>query len=131
MPYIDLNKIKTENHWTNRIKDGVKRFGRKAKEKVVGAVEYVKDNPEAAATLLAAGGAAFGAISKLTKGVIRHVNLRQERYNKERYVYDHSLNMYLHTKRKLKNKDVANINRLRKQGLSKSEAMMKLNLLKK
>lgn len=131
MPYIDLKKIKTENHWTNRIKDGAKRFGRKAKETVVDAVEFVKDNPEAAATMLAIGGTVAGVFGKITKGVTRHINLRQEKYNKERYVYDHSLNMYLHTKRKLTNKDFANINKLRKQGLSKSEAMIKLNLLKK
>ena len=130
MPVIDLKKIRTENHWTNKIKDGVKNFGKTVTKKTKEAVEFVKDNPETAATLLAAGGAVIGVIGKVTKGVTKHVNLRQERYNKERYTYDHSSNMYLKYKRKLTKEDLMNIEELRKKGLTKTQALLKLDLLK-
>lgn len=130
MPVIDLKKIKTENHWTNRLKDKVKTIGRKMADKAKDTVDFVKDNPETTATLLAAGGAVIGVLGKITKSVTRHANLRQERYNKERYTYDHSTNMYLKYKRPLTKKDLTNIEELRKKGYSKTQALLKLNLLK-
>lgn len=129
MPVIDLKKIKTENHWTNRLKDGIKNFGRKVSNKAKETMDFVKNNPEATAALLATGGAIIGGAGKIVKHISRNANLRQEKYNKERYIYDHSLNLYLKTKRKLTAKDYENINELRKQGYSKSEALLRLNLL--
>lgn len=130
MPVIDLNKIKTENHWTNKIKDKARNLGRTVKEKAKEGMDFVKENPQTTATLLAAGGTLLGIAHKITKGVQRNVNLRQEKYNKERYIYDHSLNMYLKTKRPLRKADYDRITSMRKNGMKLNEALSKLDLLK-
>lgn len=130
MPVIDLKKIRTENHWTNRVKNGVKKVTRTVVDKTKEGIEFVKENPQTAATLIAAGGALLGGAHKITKGIQRHVNLKQEKYNKERYIYDHSLNMYLKTKRPLKKSDYDKITTMRKNGMKLNEALSKLDLLK-
>lgn len=129
MPIIDLRKIRTENHWTNKIKDGARNFGRKVANKTKEAVEFVRDNPETAAMLITAGGAVCGVIGKITKSAAKTANLRQERFNKERFTYDHRSNMYLKYKRPLRKEDIANIEALRKKGLTKTQALLKLDLL--
>lgn len=131
MPYIDLKKIKTEDHWTNRIKDRVKKVGKFACDKVREGVEFVRDNPQAAATLVAAGAAIIGGVNRISKGVIRNANLRKEKYNKERYVYDHSLNTYLKYKRPLRKEDYKRIAALRKRGMKLNEALLALDLIQK
>lgn len=42
MPVIDLNKIRTENHWTNRIKDKARNIGRTVTKKVKEGIDFVK-----------------------------------------------------------------------------------------
>lgn len=110
------------------IKDKIKRGFRKGKEAIVSTVRWVKDNPQEAAIYASI---IAGLTGFLKKG-LRHVNLKQEQYNKERYVYDFSNRCYLKTKRKLNSKDVSNINRLRRENpkLKMSEALERLNLLK-
>ena len=131
MAVIDLNKIRTEKHWTNRLKDGVKRFGNAVVRKVGEAIEFVRENPQAAATLVAAGGALIGGVHRISKDIIKHQNLKQEKYNKEMYVYDHSLNLWLKYKRPLTAEDYENIAQLRKQGMKLNEALLALDLMQR
>jgi hypothetical protein len=130
MPYIDLKKIRTEKHWTNRIKDGVRRIKDQAVEKCKAAVEYAKENPQVVALLIGGGGMIIKTIGKVTRSIDRHSKLKQETYNKERFIYDRSLNMYLKTKRPLNNKDYKRINeRKKKTGRKYSEILDELDLL--
>jgi len=129
MPYIDLNKIKTESHWTNKLKDGAKRVARTVVEKTTDAIMFVKDNPQAAAIILGGAGTLIGVAKKVSHSIDMHSRLKKERYNKERYIYDHSLNMYLKTKRPLKKDDYRRINQKRKEGKRLSEIFQELDLL--
>lgn len=112
----------------NTIGDKVKYYWYQGKQKAINLVKWVKNNPQEAALL----GSAIAGVTSIGKKLIRGINLRQERFNKERFVYDRSANCYLFTKRKLNNKDVANINRLRREnpGMKMSEALERLRLLK-
>lgn len=66
---------------------------------------------------------------KISKSLVRTHNLKKEQYNKERYIYDRSLGMYLHTKRPLRNKDYVTINRRRKNGEKLSDILESMKIL--
>lgn len=126
MPVIDLNEIKTEKDKT--FGDKVKNICKEAKTKVGNGINWIKDNPKEAIGILGAGAAIFGAGAKAFN---KHVTVKQERYNKERFIYDHSLNAYLETKRKLTNNDIVRINEERRRtGKKLSEVLAEMNLLK-
>lgn len=128
MPVIDLNQVRTEKHWTNRVKD----FGKKACKKAKETVEYVKNNPEQAMARAGAIAAILGGTTKVVQSVNRHIALKQEKHHREREVYDRSLNMYLETRRKLTKKDFDKINEIkRKTGKRTSEVLSDLGLLKR
>ena len=91
MPVIDLNKIKTENHWTNKAKDKLKEVGRKTWEKTKEAVEFAKENPQAAALIVGAVTAVTGGVKKIARTVDNHAQRRHEQYHHDREIYDHSL----------------------------------------
>lgn len=90
---------------------------------------WVKDNPAEAALAGSVITAVVGGGVKITKGLIRTHNLHKDTYNKERYVYDHSLGAYLKTKRKLTNNDIVEINRRMAEGKKKSEVLAEMGLL--
>ncbi len=121
MPILDLNNMKVESRFHE--------FTRKAKQKAVDAWNWSKNNPELTAGLLTGAAGLAGGLYKLGKGLLRTGNIRMERYNKERYIYDHSLGMYLHTKRKLNNRDYMFINQERQKGRRLSDILQKMNIL--
>ena len=90
---------------------------------------WAKDNPAEAALVGSVVTAAIGGGVKITKGLIRTHNVHKDTYNKERYVYDHSLGAYLKTKRKLTNNDIVEINRRMAEGKKKSEVLAEMGLL--
>lgn len=118
MPILDLKTMKVESKWHS--------FKTWAKKKTVDTLQWVKDNPELAA--LAAAG--LGGAAKGLKSLIRTHNLKQDQYNKERYIYDRSLGMYLHTKRPLRNQDYISINQRRARGEKLSDILESMRLLK-
>ena len=126
MPIIDLNKIKTENDKT--IGDKFKDVWAGVKSKANDGIEWVKKNPKEATGIFAAGAAIIGGLGKT---INKQITARQERYTKERFIYDHSLNAYLETKRKLTNNDIVKINEERRRtGKKLSEVLAEMNLLK-
>lgn len=131
MPVIDLNKIRTEKHWANRFKDGIKKGGYFVKTKVQEGVQFVKENPEATAAILTTGTAAVEGTRRLIIGVERQINKRRERHDRDRRTYDHSLDIWLETKRKMTKKDIDRMNELMRRGYKKSEALSMLKLLKR
>ena len=92
-------------------------------------IKWASENPRSAAVVIFAIMAGGKEVNKLTKSVNRVVAAKQEQYNRDRYVYDHSLGIYLKTKHRLTKKDLEMIDRLRRRGFSKSQAMIKLNLI--
>ena len=121
---IDLEKIRVQKEpsW-------FRRKVNKAKYKIKKAYWWVKDNPAEAAILGTIVTTAVGGAVKVSKGLVRTHNLKQEAYNKERYVYDHSLGAYLKTNRKLNNNDIVEINRRMAEGKKKAEVLAEMGLL--
>lgn len=121
MPVIDLNKIKVQTKW-QAFKD---RMWIKAQM----AANWIRNNPETVGIAMTVGTAVIGGAVKIGKGAIRHRNLRKEQFNKERYIYDRSLGMYLRTKRPLRNKDYLTINARRKNGEKLSDILADMHVL--
>lgn len=120
---IDFEKARIEkDNW-------FRRTCRKAKYKIQKTYWWMKDNPAEAALIGTIVTAVIGGTVKISKGLIRTHNLKQEAYNKERYVYDHSLGTYLKTTRKLTNNDIVEINRRMGEGKKKSEVLAEMGLL--
>lgn len=121
MPVIYPNKIKVESKWH--------QFTTKAKEKAMAAARWIHDNPDTVALVTTIGGALIGGGIKITKSAIRSHNLKKEQFNKERYIYDHSLGMYLRTRRPLRNNDYVIINARRANGERLSDILVSMRLL--
>lgn len=121
MPVLDLKTMKVESKWRS--------FVTKAKHKMQQGMQWVRDNPESAGILATVGTAALGSGVKIAKSLVRTHNLRREQFNKERYIYDRSLGMYLRTKRPLRNKDYISINRRRKNGEKLSDILESMRIL--
>lgn len=121
MPILDLNKMKVESKWH--------QFTSKVKKTATDAAMWMANNPQLTGIGITVATAAIGGAFKLGKGLVRTHNLRKETYNKERYIYDRSLGMYLHTKRPLRNKDYVMINQRRKNGEKLREILSSMNIL--
>lgn len=130
MPYIDLKKVRTENHWTNRLKDGLRDFGRASVCKVKECVDFVKENPEAASIIAGFGAAAIGGVKTIVKVTSRHHRIRVENYNKDHYIYDPSMHMKLKTKRKINDNDRKYIAKERQKGKTYHEIIHNMDILK-
>jgi ABC-type nitrate/sulfonate/bicarbonate transport system substrate-binding protein len=91
--------------------------------------KWATEDPKRAVALVAVLLGGSRGVSRMVSNIGRFAKARQEKYNKERYTYDHSLDIYLKTKRKLTKRDLMNIERLRGKGYTKAQAMLKLNLL--
>lgn len=127
MPVLNLKTMKVEG---KGFKEKAKKLGRDVKSKAEEVGKWAMDHPQESVGILTGLGVVIGGVTKFTKGIIRNHTVRMERYNKERYIYDHSLNAWLKTKRPLKNKDVVKINAIRrKTGEKLSEVLARLNLL--
>ena len=113
--YLAMNKVQRK---VVDVKNAVRRK-----------VEWVKEHPEEAAAI--AGGVAtlLGVATKGAKTVMRTHNLHKEQQLKDRYIYDRSLGMYLHTKRKLTNKDYVTINKRRQDGEKLSDILSNMGVL--
>lgn len=132
MPVLNLKDRKVERSFTEKIRYGIRTAYDWTSEKVRNTVEYVKEDPQRAIAILAGVTAAAGGARKLVSSANRHRALRQEKFHREREVYDPSSKVYLVTKRKLRKDDVDRINRLRREkGYKMSEALSELNLLKR
>ena len=117
MPILDLSKMKVESKWH--------AFKKKATETAKNTLQWAKENPE----LAALGAAGIGAAAKGLKSLVRTYNVKRDQYNKERYIYDRSLGMYLHTRRKLSNKDYSMINSRRAKGEKLSDILTSMKIL--
>lgn len=103
------------------------KFKRNLKYKLKDAKDWVINNKE---TLVVAVPAAIGGISTITKVVGKSVNNHQEKQMKDRYIYDRSLGRYVELKRKLNQKDLANISKRKQNGERVTDILLDMNLVK-
>ena len=114
MPEIDLKEVKVESKFHEKM--------RKLKDWCA----VHKDE-------LAIGGTVLVSLSgigaKWYKGHQKVKAAQQEQFNKERFVYDHSLGMYLKLKRPLGNNDYVMINMRKANGEKLANILASMNLL--
>ena len=111
-------------------KETIKNMYESGKEKVKDGVEWIVNNPVAAGLIATTLTGLTATTGKIIRSANRNRQEKQETYNKERFIYDHSTGMYLKTKRKLNANDIAKIHALKKsKGWSMTETLMKLDLL--
>ena len=131
MPIMDLKTGKIERTQVENVKFYLSQVKDWAVTTVRDTVEYVKENPQKAVTIVGLIGTVTGGAAKLVRSVNRHQAIRQEKWHRDREIYDHSSKQYLTTKRKLTKTDIDRMNKLRREeGLKVSEALSRLNLLK-
>ena len=121
MPILELDKMRIQTKW--------QELKSKAKKGATNVANWAKNNPELVGVALTAGTAVVGGAVKVCKGLVRTHNLHREQYNKERYIYDRSLGMYLHTKRPLRTQDFATINARRAKGERLSDILVSMRIL--
>ncbi len=114
MPEIDLDKVKVESKFHEKMR------------KLGDWCRVHKDE-------LIVGGTVFtslaGVAVKWNRGRQKLKQVEQEQFNKDRYVYDRSLGMYLKLKRPLGNNDYVLINQRKQQGEKLSNILASMNLL--
>lgn len=104
-----------------------KKFMRDLKWKAIDVKDYVIEHKE---TVIPAAIGAIGTIGTITKVVGKRVTLSKEQRIKDRYIYDRSLGRYVEVKRKLNQKDLANIAKRKKDGERVTDILLDMNLVK-
>ncbi len=117
---IDLKKFKREAK--------IREIKQKAMGAAKATIEWCTDNKEG----LAIAGITMAGAGKLLGKAIKHHDLKVEQKLKDLKTYDHSTGAYVELKHKLRGRDIEHIQNLRKStGCSYTDALMKLNLVKR
>ena len=96
------------------------------KKKAAQAFDWCMKNPEMA---VAIGGGVLALAKPITKGVIKHVNLKKEEDFRDRSIYDRSAGHYVYARRKISNNEWLEIDRRRKNGEPISYILDSMHLL--
>lgn len=113
-----------------KLKEKLSEKWEKTKQKGVDALEWMQENPELTIALAPVVLAAVGGGAKVIRGASRKADLRRQKMLKELYVYDHSNGVYIRVKHPLSGREAAVFSKLRRSGLTVSEALEKMHLIK-
>lgn len=105
----------------------VEKFKRDLKEKTNNVLEWCGQHKEEIVIFVPV---VTSGVFKIVKMHSRKTALEDERYLKERYVYDRSAGHYYETRRKIKSSEWAIIDDRRKNGESLGEILQSMRLLK-
>ncbi len=105
-------------------------FKVKAKAKVDGAVQWVREHPDEATILASTGVAALGAVLKTAKFVDHKLDAKREQDLHDLDIYDRSLGLYHHLKHKLRPWEIQEIDQRRQSGESLTSILNDMNLVK-
>ena len=131
MPVIDMKTGKIERNFIENVKFGVVRAKDWTVEKVRNTVNYVKEDPKRAMEAIGVVTLITGGLTKGVRAINKGRAIREERHHRDLEIYDHSNGQYLELKRKNKKEDIDRLNNLKRKGLRTSEALSRMNLLKK
>ena len=131
MPVIDMKTGKIERNFIENVKFGVVRAKDWTVEKVRNTVNYVKEDPKRAMEAIGVVTLITGGLTKGVRAINKGRAIREERHHRDLEIYHHSNGQYLELKRKLKKEDIDRLNNLKRKGLRTSEALSRMNLLKK
>ena len=109
------------------------KFKYKTKDKIDGAIRWVKEKPQEAAILgsvvIVAGDKLFKGIKKLKE--LQPTQAELDRQWRELHVYDRSLGMYFPLKRKMTPRECMDFEQRKKRGESTGDILRSMNLLKR
>ena len=114
----EVRRVNRRINWYN--------FRQNAKQKVVDAVHWINENKEA--IIIVTTG--LGVAAKLGRSAMGNAKVNREQHYKDTHIYDHSTGAYVELKKKLKQDDWKKVQDLKLEGLSTTQALMKLNLVK-
>lgn len=72
----------------------------------------------------------LGVAARFGKGIVGNYKVKQEQWYKDHHVYDHSMGAYVELKHKLTQKDWKEVNLLKAHGMTTTEALTGLGLIK-
>ena len=81
--------------------------------------------------ILVLGPVLIVSAEKLIRSASRNQKLKEEKYRKEKCVYDQSSGCYLELRRKLTNQELLELDRRKKNGESKIEILSSMRVLKR
>lgn len=113
-----------------KLKEKLSEGWEKTKKKGSEALEWMQDNPELTIALAPVALAAIGGGAKVIRGMSRKSDLRRQKMLKELYIYDHSNGVYIRVKHPMSGREAATFSKLRRSGLSVSEALERMHLIK-
>lgn len=132
MPVIDMKTGKIKRTFVENVKFKVVQAKDWTVEKVRNTVNYVKEDPKRAMEAIGVITLVSGGLTKGVRAINRGRAIREERHHRDLEIYDHSNGQYLELRRKLRKEDIDRLNYLkREKGLRTSEALSRMNLLKK
>ncbi len=102
----------------------------KVKNKVNEGVTWVKENPKEAVQIFTIVATIGTTVATAAGAGVRLYKNHAEQHRHDYDIYDHSTGMYLHLKRKMNNNDHVILQQYRNQGMSQTEALLKMGLLK-
>lgn len=102
----------------------------KVKTKIHKGQKWIKDNPSEAMRQLALAAAIGSAIAGIAGAGAKAYKAHSEQVKRDYQIYDHSTGMYLNLNRKMSNNDHVRLQQLRNEGMSQTEALLKMGLLK-
>lgn len=115
-------------------KENFKKKAQEAKKKAADDIWYAanwcRENKELTIALSTVGVVAIKGATKIATGIIRHANLRQERYNKDNYIFDRSINRWVELRRPLKESDYREILEARERGERLGDVLLRMDLVK-
>lgn len=112
-----------------KIKAKIKELIAKFKAAVKKAFDWMSENKELTIVLVPVVASAIGGAFKLGKCVLKTINLHSQKTLRTQYVYDPSTGVYLRLRRVLRNGDAIALSKYRREGLTVTEALLKMELL--
>ena len=112
-----------------KLKEKLKSILDKFKDMLKKSFAWMSDNKELTVLLVPVAASFVGGTIKIARDLSRKHDIYKQKMLKQHYVYDPSNGDYIRLKRAMKNRDAVELDQLRKQGMTVTEALYKMNML--
>ena len=113
-----------------KLKEKLKSIFEKFKDILKKSFAWMSDNKELTVVLVPVAASFVGGTIKIARDLSRKHDIYKQKVLKTHYVYDPSNGNYLELKRAINNRDAVELNQLRKDGMTVTEALYKMGMLR-